>query len=298
MMNSNITRQLCGLLLTVIFSILISGCDEGKKDNNKSKHKKKVRYSSPAGYDLLQPFVIKLPIELDEISGVAYYNKDTSVFAINDERGWLYKIFPHDPKNIQKWKFFDGADFEDVVLLDSNFYVLESNGNIIAFRHYTADSVVAKENIFPQGTGNEFEILYYDNTIQKLILICKDCESDKKKVLSTYTFDPATGQYAGGVFTIDVKYIATMMGEKSMKLKPSAAAIHPLTGELYIISAVNNLLLVLDKNGRATSIHPLDPKLFKQPEGITFSPAGDMIISNEAADIGVANILIYNYNRK
>jgi uncharacterized protein YjiK len=298
MTNWNISRQLCCLLLAGTISLIVCGCDESKRDTDKTENQKVVRFSSPAGYDLLQPFVIKLPVELDEISGVTFYKKDTSIFAINDERGWLYKIFPHNPRNIQKWKFFDGADFEDVVLLDSNFYVLESSGNIIAFRHYTSDSVLAKENVFPQGTGNEFEILYYDNTIRRLVLVCKDCESDKKKALSTYTFDPVTGQYANGVFAIDVQQIAEMMGEKKIKLKPSAAAIHPITGELYAVSAVNDLLLVLDKNGKAKSIHPLDPKIFKQPEGITFSSSGDMIISNEAADIGVANILIYSYKKK
>jgi hypothetical protein len=37
--------------------------------------------------------------------------------------------------------------------------------------------------------------------------------------------------------------------------------------------------------------------LFKQPEGITFTPKGDMIISNEAADRGVAEILLFKYNK-
>ncbi|RYD59416.1 MAG: hypothetical protein EOP56_00700 [Sphingobacteriales bacterium] len=276
-----------------LLCVLIWGC-EGVGVGSK----KQVHHTSPPGYNLQTPYIIKLPIELDEISGVVFYPKDTSIFAINDERGWLYKIFPNNPRNIEKWKFFDGADFEDVVKLDSNFYVLESSGNIIAFRHYTADSVVARENLFPQGSGNEFEILYYDPTISKMVLICKDCESDKKKALSTYTFDPATGQYANGDFSIDVKQIAEMMGQKSLKMKPSAAAIHPITGELYVVSAVNDLFLVLDRNGRAKSIHPLDSKIFKQPEGIAFTPSGDMIISNEAAEIGVANILIYKYNNK
>lgn len=259
-----------------------------------SCNEKETVYPNPPGYDLAKPFEMKLPAELDEISGLAYYPKDSSIFAINDERGWLYKIYPQYPGRIEKWKFYDGADFEDLVLLDSTFYVLVSNGNIIAFHHFTADSLIAKENIFPDKSGNEFEILYYDPSIKKLVLICKDCESDKKKYLSSFVFDPYTEEYSSHTLTIDVKRIAGMMNEKKMKFKPSAATIDPLTGDIYILSAVNNLLVITDREGKAKGVYPINPALFKQPEGIAFSPSGSLIVSNEAADIGVANILIYN----
>ena len=44
--------------------------------------------------------------------------------------------------------------------------------------------------------------------------------------------------------------------------------------------------------------YQLDPVVFKQPEGITFTPWGDMLISNEAADVGAPNILIFKYKKK
>jgi hypothetical protein len=83
------------------------------------------------------------------------------------------------------------------------------------------------------------------------------------------------------------------LGGKEEKFKPSAAAIHPLTKELYIVSSVNKALVIADRNGKVRKVYRLDPGIFKQPEGITFSPAGDLFISNEAADVGAANILIY-----
>lgn len=287
LMQMNDTKAIFNFLflaLTGFIVMYLCGCDT----NN-------TKYESPAGYQLDNPYTIKLPLELDEISGVVYHEADTSIFAINDERGWLYKVFVNRPTEIQKWKFFDGADFEDLVLLDSTFYVLESNGNIIAFRHFTADSVLAQRNLFPEQ-GNEFEILFYDPQIKKMVLICKDCESDKKKALSTYSFDPNTGQYSNHSLTIDVKRIASVLKKKSIKFKPSAAAINPVSGDIFIFSAVNKLLVVTDKAGAAKQVMPIDPGKFKQPEGITFTPSGNMIISNEAADIGVANIMIFKYH--
>jgi hypothetical protein len=274
------------LFLFVIPTVLLSaGCDSETEPRE-----------SPEGYNLDEPYTIKLPLELDEISGVAYYPVDSSIFAINDERGWLYKIYPARPTQIEKWKFFDGADFEDLVLLDSTFYVLESNGNIIAFRHSSSDSVIAKRNLFPEQ-GNEFEILFYDPQIKKMVLICKDCESDKKKFLSVYTFDPYTGTYANHDLKIDVQRISAVLKKKSIKFKPSAAAINPVTGDIYIVSAINKLLVITDREGSAKKVFNIDPGKFKQPEGITFTPWGNMIISNEAADIGVANIMIFKYHQ-
>jgi sugar lactone lactonase YvrE len=58
-------------------------------------------------------------------------------------------------------------------------------------------------------------------------------------------------------------------------------AIHPIYGDIYIISSVGKLLIILNRHGKVQNVEELDPKLFRQPEGICFSPKGDMFISNE-----------------
>ena len=260
--------------------------------------KKSAVVVNPEGYNLNATVQIKLPLELDEISGVAYYPKDSSIFAINDEKGWLYKI--KRGREIQRWKFSKGADFEDVVLLDSTFYVLQSNGNIMRLTFGAQNAVEVQQYYFSQSgeSKNEFEILYYDVGKKRLILICKDCETDKKKALTTFSFDPVAGNYSDSSFSIDVTKIAASVGEKKLRFKPSAAAINPQNGLLYIISAINKLLVVTDVNGIFRNAYKIDEGTFKQPEGMTFTPAGGMIISNEAADVGVADILYFSYNKK
>lgn len=252
----------------------------------------------PKGYDLGHPRVIKLPTELDEISGLAYYPKDTCVFAIVDEAGLLYKIFLNHPKQIEKWHFGDKSDYEDLVLLDSNFYVLKSKGKIAAFRFINADTLAFSEYpLTAIGKGNEFEILYYDDKARKLVMICKDCEVDKKKHLTGFTFDPFTFKYDTTSFRINVKLIAELAGEEKMKFKPSAAAISPVTGELFIVSSINKLLVIAHRDGKPKRVYKLDRKDFKQPEGLAFMSDGTLLISNEAAEHGVANILVFPYNQ-
>jgi uncharacterized protein YjiK len=253
-------------------------------------------FKSPDGYDLNKPFLLKLPVELDEISGLAYYPKDTSVFAIGDEFGLLYKVPIASQKPIMKWKFSNEGDFEDLALVDKVFYVLQSNGNITSFTFDSSNSVLKATQAFPLQ-GNEFEILYYNPHQFKLVMMCKDCEEDKKKALTTFYYNLLTKKFDDSS-SVNVSTIAGMVGEKKIKFKPSAAAIHPVTDELFIISAINRLLVIADRNGKPKEVYRIDSRLFKQPEGITFTPEGDMIISNEAADQGVANLLFFKYSKK
>ncbi|THU41630.1 hypothetical protein FAM09_05905 [Niastella caeni] len=253
-------------------------------------------YKSPDGYNLNKPFLLKLPVELDEISGVAFYPRDSSVFAIGDEFGWLYKIPLTAGKPIRKWKFSNEGDFEDLAMVDKVFYVLQSNGNIIAFTFDDHNQILTHHQEFPVS-GNEFEILFYDPHIFKLTLLCKDCETDKKKALTAFYFNLLNKRFDDSS-SINVTAIANMIGEEKIKFKPSAAAINPVTNELFIISSVNKLLVIADRKGNPKQTFPIDVALFKQPEGITFTPEGDLIISNESADRGVANLLFFKYNKK
>ena len=71
-------------------------------------------------------------------------------------------------------------------------------------------------------------------------------------------------------------------GEKGdVVLKPSGIAIHPVSGDLYVLSTVPQLLLILSANGRIRSINRLNPGLFEQPEGIAFDDDQNLYISNE-----------------
>jgi uncharacterized protein YjiK len=256
----------------------------------------KKHYKSPPGYELDKGQKIALPAELDEISGIVYYAKDNSIFAESDEKAIIYKIPLEKTGHIKRWKLDRKRDYEDMVLLDSTFYLLVSNGNLFAYRYSGNDSFLKNEYKFPPAGNNEFETLYYDSSLHKLVMICKDCKGDVKDNTGSYAFDPVKQEFAQA-FTIDTKNIHDQVKEGTKKFKPSAAAIHPLTGDLYIVASVNKLLVIADKAGNIKSSYLLDPKIFKQPEGLTFDNQGNLFISNESGGSGSANILIYPYNK-
>ncbi|HVX28493.1 MAG TPA: SdiA-regulated domain-containing protein [Parafilimonas sp.] len=253
----------------------------------------KVNFTSPPNYDLNHPGVIYLNSDLSEISGIIYYPKDTSIFAISDASGSLYKIFPDRNTLVQKWKFGTNHDYEDLQRIDSTFYILSSSGNITAVKFSKDTSMQVSDFKIHDKQKNEFETLYFDSSLNKLVLICKDCEEDDKSTVSTRSFDITDSTYADGPYTINVKNIDKLINTKDMKFKPSAAAINPVTHELFILASVNKLLVIADKNGNAKKAYFLHPSLYKQPEGIAFTPSGDLLISNEAGSKqGDADILV------
>jgi hypothetical protein len=272
------------LLLFLPFTLCITSCDPGTKNS----------YPNPPGYDLSKPAIYRLPDILKEISGISYYPKDSSLFAIDDEKGWLFKIHLRTPVQIERWKYSNAGDYEDVVLRDSTFYVLKSKGAIEKFKFLSGDSVSLQSFKLMEGGKNEFETLFYDSTQNKLILVCKNCEKDKKREVSSWAYDPVTDSFFTS-FTIETAKIKEQLNEDELKFKPSAAAIHPLTGEVYIVASVNSALVILNKDHTVKNSYKINPAVFKQPEGMTFTPKGDLIISNESAEKGAADILFFKY---
>ncbi|MES2431895.1 MAG: SdiA-regulated domain-containing protein [Bacteroidota bacterium] len=253
---------------------------------------KEDKFKNPTRYDVHNPAIMKLPDMMAEISGIVYYPKDSTLFGIIDEDGLFYKI-PFDQKGeIKRWRFNKGHDYEDLVLLDSVFYVLVSNGKIETLK-FVGDSIESTKSEFPNAgkKTNEFESLYYDDSLKQFVLLCKDCELDNDDILTAWGYDTATKEYKPSIYTINVKEIAQKLGVEKLKLKPSGASINPVTNDLYIISAINNLIVITDRAGKFKDLYQLDPAIYKQPEGITFTPSGDMIISNESNQTGLANIL-------
>jgi hypothetical protein len=262
--------------------------------------------SSPPGYHLGSPQKFVMSESLREISGIATLrgNGDT-LYAIEDEEGKLFYFHPGDGKFAYK-KFGKRGDYEDVTILnDKEFVVLRSDGSLFVFplslvSDGSMDNVEEYENILPSG---EYEGLFGDDN-GKLIALCKSCpDDDQRDEVSAYVLErvhkdsPTTGNSLTitGHFKVDVSLLKLTNINRKVKFHPSCIARHPLTREWYIISSVNKILLVLDDHWKMKASYPLEPSLFRQPEGVAFDRKGNMFISNEGGD-GNAHVLLFKYN--
>ncbi len=248
-------------------------------------------------YDLNNPSKLVLGDALSEISGISFYAKDSSVFAISDETGFLYKIYLKKGFQINEWTFDKKRDYEDVVLHDSAFYVLESDGNIekLTFAP-NGDTVYNRRTVFPGDNKlkREFESLYYDEEYKGFVMICKDCEDDNSKATTAWLYDPVADNYTPSIFKIALGPVAEKLGLEQIKFRPSAATVNPITKDVWIISSTNAVIVVIDHKGNMKDVYTLNTSIFNKPEGITFTPWGDLLVSNEAGDkYGSATLLIF-----
>jgi uncharacterized protein YjiK len=254
---------------------------------------------NPQGYNFSQPERTKMPGSLNEISGIVFLKGNPDhLFAIEDEDGRLYR-YTFSSQKTRYSRFFSKGDFEDLaVLQDSVFVALKSDGTLYTFpiaeaENENAGKVKEYKSLLPKA---EYEGLFAKNG--RLYILCKDCaDKNAKKTATVYEIILPVNAKPAVVKPIKINFEKTGKGIDTEKkiLSPSGLAFHPLTNEWYLLSSVNNLLLVMDAGLNPKAVYKLDPSLFKQPEGITFSKNGDMYISNEAAG-GTANVLLFRYN--
>ena len=82
--------------------------------------------------------------------------------------------------------------------------------------------------------------------------------------------------------------------EIGFKLNTSEISIHPISKQLYVLSAIDHCLFIFNMNGNLEHIEPLNPILFNKAEGLSFYPDGDVLISNEG-QAHQPTLLKFNY---
>ncbi|TKT89441.1 SdiA-regulated domain-containing protein [Dyadobacter frigoris] len=271
------------LLFLTFLSVISFGCNSISKENNLLKE-----------YDLGNPEVFAMPESLKEISGIAFdKGRSDSVYAIQDEEGKLFRLGWQNQK-AQHVKFGGKGDFEDLAILKDQVIILKSNGDLYSFpfadvRFETMDKAQEWKNILPKG---EYEGLYADPVSEEIFVLCKSCSQDNaEKRVSGYILKMAGGIKKTGNFELDVEKIKALTGKVKKGFKPSALAKNPVTGDWFILSGFNKVLVVTDKNWKPKEVYPLSSNNFNQPEGIAFDKSGNLYISNEGDETLDGNIL-------
>jgi uncharacterized protein YjiK len=222
----------------------------------------------------------ELPSELKEVSGIAFI--DENRFAcIQDELGtiFIYNILSDEIE--KKIQFAKPGDYEDITLIGSTAYVVRSDGKLFEV-DLSDKKTPVKEYKTPLTVKNDIEGLCFDRNNNRLLLTTKEEVSGNKNYKGIYSFDLTKKTLLPEpVYKIDLTHKVFTSGAKRNKIiKPSAIAIHPATGEIFITDGPNSRLLIMNSSGKIVKLLVLGSD-FEQPEGITFSPDGELFISNE-----------------
>lgn len=243
--------------------------------------------------DLEQREIVSLPAELDEISGHVFLpGNDNIVYCVQDERGVIYAYDLSKKLIIDSIPFARKGDFEGITTDGRFFYVLKSNGNIYSV---PVDSNIGQESkIFKDIAGNnEYESIGIDTARLQLAILCKECKEDKKNggstgYLLTYT---ETGEVSKDKsFVVDWTEL-TALSDKSFKsFKPSAISKDPISGNWYILSSIDKVLVVADSNFTPELVIPFSRRDYEQPEGLAFDSQGKLYISSEIGSTDAAKL--------
>jgi uncharacterized protein YjiK len=272
-----------------IFLLTVSFCSSTNDGSHAGK-------SFP--YDLSKPGRrISLPNGLAEVSGIAWYRKDT-ILCIQDEKARIYVTTLPGGKTAMHFDFWKDGDFEDLAVTGNAIFALRSDGKIFEIHDLFKDASDVTEYKTPLSSKNNTEGLAWDDISKSLLIACKDAASfgntkpGHKKAI--YRFDYESRQFIPEpAYFIDLRNpgdfsspdifssMEDIVKKNNIKtdFRPSGLSVHPLTGEIFVLSG--RLLAILNRSGKISNFSFLDPELFRQPEGICFSPAGELYISSE-----------------
>lgn len=276
--------QKCTLISIIfLYGLLILSCGNTPSDYNSAMIKKDINNSDSKmsfPYDLNNPIEkYTLPENLTEVSGIAYFDGN-KILCIQDEKADIFVLDFGNKKILEKYRFGKDGDFEDIAVVDQTVYVLRSDGHIFEIENFDKKSIRVTDHNTPLSSKNDTEGLTYDIQSNSLLIACKGTpdikDSEYRKSKAVYYFDLQLKKLKREpAFLVDLK---TLDG-----FKPSGIAICPVTEEIYLISGSNRVLISVGRDGKTLGIYHLDPALFRQPEGICFSPTGELYISNEGS---------------
>ena len=250
---------------------------------------------------------VELPSKLNEISGLSLI-KNERFASVQDEKGNIYVVDFKSGEIEQKIDFGESGDYEGITLVGKTAWILKSNGDLYRVKHFLDENErKVKKYETALSKKNDLEGLTFDPWNNRLLLAAKGHpyidEGGGKSKKAIYEFDLEDKKLRHKpVYIIDldeIKYykkynsmtrlgIEILSGLDASKgdvtFQPSDLAVHPVSGNIYVIGAVGELLVILHPEGEILALVELDNKLFSQPEGITFGQKAELYISNEAGD--------------
>jgi uncharacterized protein YjiK len=308
--------------LTMFFSLILlmifQGCDKVIHVEEPTK----VLFSEGNfAYNLNTPDnIFLLPEYLKEISGLSYLTDNDQLACVQDENAIIYIFDIDSGKIVNKYQFGRDGDYEGVAINHDTVFVLRSDGTIFKVEDFRSDGRNVITITTPLSSANNTEGSFYDAQTNQLLITCKDFPGinnfdDLSGFKAVYSYDLTQNRLnLQPEWLIDLseiekfknysayESISIRLGrqlkliKQDLVFKPSGIAIHPHTEDAYIIAHIGKKLLVINREGRIKHLFQLDPGMFKQPEGICFSPAGDLFISNEGRG-GKANIIMFTMNK-
>ena len=217
-----------------------------------------------------------LPDELVEVSALTVLDAG-HLGAVEDEDGVLFVLSAETGAVVRRVPFGPPGDYEGVERVGDRLFVLRADGAVLELEGWTGSQATA--TVHETGLGaKDCDAEGLGANGQRLLIACKEEGGDGLNAV--WAFDLATMALAPKpAYEVDRDAVP---GKKA--LRPSALAVHPVTGHAVVLSSRRQSLVSLDAEGDVADVWDLGPADFEQPEGLAFLPNGDVFVSSEGRD--------------
>jgi len=226
----------------------------------------------------------ELPDALWNVSAIDYIQSNKmaclqdevgSIYVLNLDSGAIEKEFPFGPP----------GNYKGLALVNNDAYVACADGRIIEIKNYSSD----KREVTEYGTHltieEEVNGLCFDRKNKRLLVTIKRTGDGNQLYKGIYAFPLANKRMlAKPAIKIDLRSrVFRNMQPKNVQtvFQPSDIDINLLTGLVYIVDGTRVQLLRMRMNENIKDLTELGREKFIQPEGITFTPSGELFIASK-----------------
>jgi uncharacterized protein YjiK len=249
---------------------------------------------SPPASSAQESAIHALPADLREVSGLALASP-MSVFAHDDERAVIHEIALSSGRTLRRFSFGAppvGRDFEGIATDGESIFLITSGGELLTGR-IGSDGESMRFDVQDTGIGAACEIegLSRSPDPGSLLVLCKRTLRDRPGPrLVIHRWDVRRRVAQGPWLELDLEQ-ALSGGRRSFS--PSGIEWDAARRQLLIISARDGRLVVLDEEGGIRAVQTLSSAAHRQAEGIAITPAGELVIADEAGRAGSGRLTVY-----
>jgi hypothetical protein len=224
----------------------------------------------------------KLPSILRNISAIDFTSAG-KMACLQDEVGSIF-IFNLETSDIEdEIPFGPPGDYEGLVLVNGDAYVACADGRILEILDYYGDSPQVKEYGTHLTVNENVNGLCYDRKNKRLLASVKGTEDANETFKAIYSFSLAKKiMQVKPAIKVDLRSrVFRNIQVKNLQsvFQPSDLDIDPTSGLLYVIDGTRSQLLRMRLTEGIRDLKEMDRQTFIQPEGITFTPSGELFIA-------------------